>query len=359
MDGYIKLKRDFKNWGWYGNITVRGLFLDLLLGANFKDATVNGIPLHRGEIATCIKNLARDNDLSVQSTRTIINKLIKSNDIKVKATNRYSVITICNYDSYVVMGDNINKQLTSNQQILSEQSTNNQLSANNQQTINQQAYNKNKDKKDKKEKNGQECQEESPLKSPQGDTTAPARTHMPAHTDAHTQAPARVNGGDTEDGREKRKRGTAIDGKNRDQYEHDFLLAHNVEEGSNLWKAIMDWFQYRKDSKKTYRSTLSYERFLKDLKKFSDGKTEKAIEVIDQSIANGWQGLFPLKQENEGTKGQGKEYEGLQYGERIVEENGLKYRTYLNTGVKIPLDAPHRPSEQYMWSAEDNCWILG
>jgi hypothetical protein len=41
------------------------------------------------------------------------------------------------------------------------------------------------------------------------------------------------------------------------------------------------------------------------LNKLSGGDNEKAIQILNQSIFNGWRGLFPLKEERT-TTGNGK-----------------------------------------------------
>lgn len=52
------------------------------------------------------------------------------------------------------------------------------------------------------------------------------------------------------------------------------------------------WLTYRKQIKKPYRSEMSEQAALKNLSKYSE---EDAILMIENSIANGWQGLFDVK----------------------------------------------------------------
>lgn len=55
------------------------------------------------------------------------------------------------------------------------------------------------------------------------------------------------------------------------------------------------WKQYRKEIGKPYRSDLSEQAALKMLSKYNCGA---AMQMIEQSIANSWQGIFELKNTN-------------------------------------------------------------
>ena len=67
--------------------------------------------------------------ISQQKTRTLLKLLEKSQFLTIKSTNKYSVITICKYDSYADEGfkanKQANKQLTNNQQTTNNNIRNN------------------------------------------------------------------------------------------------------------------------------------------------------------------------------------------------------------------------------------------
>jgi hypothetical protein len=66
---------------------------------------------------------------------------------------------------------------------------------------------------------------------------------------------------------------------------------------NNEFKPLIERFiQYRKDIKKPLKSPQSIELFIKNLEKFSGGNIEKATEIINYSISNGYQGIFELKE---------------------------------------------------------------
>ena len=56
------------------------------------------------------------------------------------------------------------------------------------------------------------------------------------------------------------------------------------------------WLQYKKDKKQTYKNEDSIEMAYKKLYKFADGNPKIATEIIEQSLANNWAGLFQLKE---------------------------------------------------------------
>lgn len=68
-----------------------------------------------------------------------------------------------------------------------------------------------------------------------------------------------------------------------------------------IWKA---WKADRKDRRKTYTSR-GEQMALKKLQSMSQGHVGVAIQIVEQSIANGWTGLFELKQTNQGKRKSG------------------------------------------------------
>lgn len=131
-DGWIKIfTHRLLNWEWYDDIYMVRLFLHLLLKANFKDKEWHGITIKRGQLVTSLDALSRETHLSTQKLRTCLSNLEKTGEINKQTTNKYTMITVCKYDTY--QGAEISLQQTNN-----NQSTNEQQSINNQTTINQQ-----------------------------------------------------------------------------------------------------------------------------------------------------------------------------------------------------------------------------
>jgi uncharacterized phage protein (TIGR02220 family) len=92
------------------------LFVHCLLKANYKNKKWRGIDIKRGSFITSLENLSTETGLSIQQTRTALDKLISTNEITNKSTSHYRIIAINNYNEYQASNKPINKQVTNNQQ---------------------------------------------------------------------------------------------------------------------------------------------------------------------------------------------------------------------------------------------------
>ena len=106
---YIKIFRKMLNWEWYTDINTKVLFLHCLLKANWKDGAWHGHTYKRGQFITSLPSLSKETGLSIQQVRTALSKLQSSNEIKVKTSNQYSIITVCSYMNYQNKNQNINR----------------------------------------------------------------------------------------------------------------------------------------------------------------------------------------------------------------------------------------------------------
>lgn len=59
---------------------------------------------------------------------------------------------------------------------------------------------------------------------------------------------------------------------------------------------IEEFFNYRKSIKKPIKEA-SKQAFIKRLTKLGNENESDMIEILEQSIANGWQGIFAIKKE--------------------------------------------------------------
>ena len=100
MEGWIKIHRKIKDWEWYTDSNMVHLFLHLLLEANSKDGKWKGIDVKRGQLITGRKSLSEDTGISVQSIRTCLERFRVTKELTIRSTNKYSIITICNYEDY-------------------------------------------------------------------------------------------------------------------------------------------------------------------------------------------------------------------------------------------------------------------
>jgi DNA-binding transcriptional regulator YhcF (GntR family) len=127
MEGWIKLHRKFLDWEWFKVDDMVKLFIYLLIAANFEEKKWRGITIKRGQILTGINSLNEATKISHQTLRTCLKRLENTGEITSKSTNKYTIITICNYDSYQELKDATNKQkhkqLTNDQQTTNKQLT--------------------------------------------------------------------------------------------------------------------------------------------------------------------------------------------------------------------------------------------
>ncbi len=119
---WIKLHLKLLDWEWYKDTNTTRVFIHLLLKANWKDGKFEGQIIPRGSFVTSLRSLSKELGMSVQSIRTVLNHLKSTNEITIKTTNKYRVITVINYELYQQTNKQTNNQLTNNQQ-----ATNNQL----------------------------------------------------------------------------------------------------------------------------------------------------------------------------------------------------------------------------------------
>ena len=136
MNGYIQLHRKLLDSAVFQNEKLLKLFIHCLLKASYKEReTLIGdsiVQLEQGQFVTGRKALARDLNLSEQQVRTLISKLEKLKILHTKSTNKYSVVTVMNWEVY---------------QNPTSSSTNNQPATNQQSTTNNKVNKDNKDNK--------------------------------------------------------------------------------------------------------------------------------------------------------------------------------------------------------------------
>ena len=98
--GYVLLDRTITSWEWYQDTEVFLLFIHLLLTCNWEPKTLQGVFIDRGQILTSNLNLSKEVNLPLQKVQTALNKLISTNEITIETTNKYIIITLCNFKNY-------------------------------------------------------------------------------------------------------------------------------------------------------------------------------------------------------------------------------------------------------------------
>jgi hypothetical protein len=121
--GYIKVWRKIADAGWLKNHKLCAFWLWCMIKASHKELdqivgsqTVHLIP---GDFIFGRKKAAVELDMSEQEIRTILIFLKKSKNLTIKSTNKFSIISIINWNTYqgeeIEINQQINTPLTSNQ----------------------------------------------------------------------------------------------------------------------------------------------------------------------------------------------------------------------------------------------------
>ena len=118
LNGFIKLHRKLIEWGWYSDCVVKDVFLHILMTAAFKEGYYLGFKIEPGQAIIGRKKMASDLGFSEQQVRTALKKLESTGEISINSTNRFSIVTVANWETYQLCPEtSTNNQPTINQQI--------------------------------------------------------------------------------------------------------------------------------------------------------------------------------------------------------------------------------------------------
>lgn len=229
--GFITLHRKIVDWEWYSDANVFRVFTHLILTANWEPKKWQGILVERGQKITSIQHIAEETGLTPQSVRTTIKKLKSTGELTSKSTNKYTVITLTNYDFYQDKENQLTNKTTSS--LTNEQQTNNKRVTTTKQLNKETIKTINKD-------------------------------HVATSCDASVKTEKSVN-------------------------EVEIPEELNTPEFLQAWE---EWQSYRKEKRKT----LTESTIKKQLGFLASIGVVDAIISINESIKNGYTGLFPVKQ---------------------------------------------------------------
>lgn len=99
-NGFIKLHRKMVDWDWYKDPNTFRVFVHLLLSALYKETEFRGHKIKPGQVVCGRKQLAEELGVGEQTIRTALNHLILTNEITIKPTNKFSIITIKKWRKY-------------------------------------------------------------------------------------------------------------------------------------------------------------------------------------------------------------------------------------------------------------------
>lgn len=105
-NGWVNIDRNIMQRKWYSHAPSLALYIHCQLVANWEDREWKGITVKRGSFVTTVAKLMKTLTLARQPIRTAIANLEESGDITIKATNKYTVITVVGYGFGDVRKDN-------------------------------------------------------------------------------------------------------------------------------------------------------------------------------------------------------------------------------------------------------------
>lgn len=110
--GYVKLWRRSIEGGWLSNHKLWAFWCWCLMKATHKefDFVVGYTQVHLmpGEFVFGLRKAAKELKISIQSIRTLLNFLKTSQNLTIKSTHLFSIITIINWDTYQSQENEIN-----------------------------------------------------------------------------------------------------------------------------------------------------------------------------------------------------------------------------------------------------------
>ena len=112
--GFIKLHRSILKWEWYSDEHTKSVFLHLLINAQWEDSRYKGHEVPKGSLVIGRKKLARELNLTERQVRTSLEHLKSTNEITIKTTNQFSIISIVNWEKYQCVEEKTTNKTTNN-----------------------------------------------------------------------------------------------------------------------------------------------------------------------------------------------------------------------------------------------------
>lgn len=103
----MKIHRSILDWQWWPDDNMLRLWLYLIITANIEDRKWRNITVRRGQIVTTYPELAVKTGLSYKNVRTCLDRLEDSGEIGRQTTNKFTIITVCKFDTYQVINSEV------------------------------------------------------------------------------------------------------------------------------------------------------------------------------------------------------------------------------------------------------------
>lgn len=143
--GFITIDRGIQDWQFYGSMSIRGFWLYLIMKANWKDRWIGkGIKVKRGSFVSTFARMAEENEASEKTIRKYLKLLEDAGQITVETSNKYTHVTVVNYDEYQTGSELCEGKCTDQNPLQSTDQSTDQRSY-------QRSYRRKKEKKENKE----------------------------------------------------------------------------------------------------------------------------------------------------------------------------------------------------------------
>jgi hypothetical protein len=124
MAGWIKIYRKITDWEWYDDLPVRVLFLHLLVTVEYEPKSYKGHKIPAGGGVYGRVELARRTGLTERAIRRALKVLEQGQQVSIKRTNKFSIISITKWADYQDEGQQrANKGPTKGQQSVGKRAT--------------------------------------------------------------------------------------------------------------------------------------------------------------------------------------------------------------------------------------------
>lgn len=103
-NGFIKSFRSLLGWRWFKYPATAHLWETIRLLASWQENEKANVILQPGQLITTYPELCEVSGLSYSEVRISIGRLKQTGEIAVKTTNKYSLITVANWEDYQILG---------------------------------------------------------------------------------------------------------------------------------------------------------------------------------------------------------------------------------------------------------------
>jgi len=261
--GFVKLWRKIMdNKSWSRGAVHRGVMMTLFVKANWKQSYFHGYEVKAGEIAISIVHLADELKLPRTTLQRIIKELEQDGLINIQNVgNRFSLISLQNWEKYQNISENMGNQWATNGQPVG-----NQRATSGQQVGTSKEY---KNIRMKECKN----QDINPL------------TPFAGGTDE--------NGGETPQATHPTKRKREPTGNSREEL-IAYIKTHAISD--ELQEALIAFEEMRRVSLKKPLTDSAVKLLFNKLRRLAPNDEPTQTLIVQQSVMNGYQGIFDLQQ---------------------------------------------------------------